>query len=839
MTTTLFVDFGLGIGMGNTLSTTVGAYRSIFGATIGTGTDMTEGTNSFPGGLNAASSLDFTPLNYDFDLNGVTDNNDIVALANAVVPIMQRTLEPFDINVVVEDAANLADAQTSVNLNAGDASGEFDAYVFVTTITSNGFAPGDNSVGNQFRLNGRAAGLDLNAQNGNTRDEAALTFADTIFDDAGTPGTVAFNENLAFRLAFTTTHEAFHTFSYIHTSDTPADQELLTSGDVIRVGSNTRENPFIVTRFDLPHDNPVTEPNNYLLAANDADIGLRDDDLDGIPNLAYVSGTGAHDRITLGANTGRVDVTVNANRNQARTSSIASEFYSINLSSDTEGGILVDASINSDEVVVDARATTNFRLRGGTGVDPVSSTESDLLTLQSNGLSGAYTPGVDAGAGTVNYAGGAQINFSEFENVEAANIPITINPLTLSNFLIQEGGTLFLNGSFINIDTLDTHEVMIDWGDGSTPTALNLATGLRTFNAAHQYLDDNPTGTPIDIYRITVTVTDQDEDAGTIQSGIFIANVAPTLNLTLSPTTINENGVVTLTGTFVDPGLPDTHTVAINWGDGTTSNLFVNQNQLSRTFQITHQYQDDNPTGTPFDIFPITVTVTDDDTGSTQGNTSVRINNVVPTIAGLALSSTVINENDTVTLSGTFTDPGLRDTHIVTINWGDGTTSTLPINQNQLTRKFQITHKYLDDNPFTGTPSDILPITVKVTDDDTGSAQASTVVQVNNINPVITSFTSNANFVDRARAGKPININATFADIGTLDTHRAFVDWGDGTSTQEVIVLQGSGSGAIQGSHIYAKGGAFTLKLILRDDDTGEDIDFTRAIIIGIVGGPG
>ena len=60
----------------------------------------------------------------------------ITAIANAVVPLVQRSLEPFDINVAVGNAANLADAVNAVGANAGDMSGEFDAYLFVTNVTS-------------------------------------------------------------------------------------------------------------------------------------------------------------------------------------------------------------------------------------------------------------------------------------------------------------------------------------------------------------------------------------------------------------------------------------------------------------------------------------------------------------------------------------------------------------------------------------------------------------------------------------------------------------------------------------------------------------------------------
>jgi hypothetical protein len=298
LSTTVFLDFGAGIGMGNTMDTTAAAYRDIFGA--GTGTNLTDD------GLAGDDTLRFTPLNYDFDLDFDIDADDITALSNAVLPLAQRALEPFDIDIVLSAATNLADAGTAVDANDADATGRFDAYVFVMSVTSDGF-DGTNflSVGNQTGLYGEAAAADLNAQAGNDRDEAALAFTDEMFNDTtGTSGTAAFNVNLAQRIAYTAIHEAFHTFTYVHTPDespptASADQRLLASGDVIRRGSVTREDWFIVTRYDLQHGIAVGEPNNYLLAANDADIGLRDGNGNGTPDLAYVTGTGANDVIGL------------------------------------------------------------------------------------------------------------------------------------------------------------------------------------------------------------------------------------------------------------------------------------------------------------------------------------------------------------------------------------------------------------------------------------------------------------------------------------------------------------------------------------------------------------
>src|SRR5262245_9213793 len=81
-TTTIFVDFGQGIGMGNTFSDTVANFRSILGP-LDSGTDLTDD------GYNGTDTLTFAPLNYDFNLDSIVNNADLTALANAVVPLAQ------------------------------------------------------------------------------------------------------------------------------------------------------------------------------------------------------------------------------------------------------------------------------------------------------------------------------------------------------------------------------------------------------------------------------------------------------------------------------------------------------------------------------------------------------------------------------------------------------------------------------------------------------------------------------------------------------------------------------------------------------------------------------
>ncbi|MEZ6110702.1 MAG: hypothetical protein R3C99_06785 [Pirellulaceae bacterium] len=70
-----------------------------------------------------------------------------------------------------------------------------------------------------------------------------------------------------------------------------------------------------------------------------------------------------------------------------------------------------------------------------------------------------------------------------------------------------------------------------------------------------------------------------------------VDDVAPTLTLD-AVTTINENGVATLTGTIADPGTLDTFTLVVNWGDALSPNnvetyTFPASGSGSQTF-LTH-----------------------------------------------------------------------------------------------------------------------------------------------------------------------------------------------------------------------------------------------------------
>jgi hypothetical protein len=115
------------------------------------------------------------------------------------------------------------------------------------------------------------------------------------------------------------------------------------------------------------------------------------------------------------------------------------------------------------------------------------------------------------------------------------------------------------------------------------------------------------------------------------------------------------------------------------------------------------------------------VTVKDDDNGSGSGTTSVTVNNVAPTITGFTGTTSFAGPLVFVpsTFTTTFTDPG-TDTFRAEFNWGDGS----PV---QTVTPFHSGDKV--DHLYT-TAICGRTVTVKVIDDDTGSVQGTTTVNI-------------------------------------------------------------------------------------------------------------
>lgn len=413
----------------------------------------------------------------------------------------------------------------------------------------------------------------------------------------------------------------------------------------------------------------------------------------------------------------------------------------------------------------------------------------------------------------------------------AAQTTVTVNNVSPSNVVlspftgIDENGTVTLDVTFDDPGTLDEHTVAIDWGDGSGILFYAVSAGQRTFSTTHQYADDNPTGTGEDNYVVSVRVLDDDLGASTlVVQSVQVRNVAPSDVVVQPFAAIDEHGVATLNLSFVDPGVDDVHTVAVNWGDG-SGFQFYNVTPGARTFTTTHQYLDDNPTGTASDTYIVTVRVLDDDQGaSTLVVQPIVVNNVAP--SGVVIAPIpAINENGVATLNMSFVDPGSQDQHTVAINWGDGTGFQF-YTVTAGARTFSATHQYLDDNP-TGTSSDTYVVTVRVLDDDLGaSTLAIQTVVVNNVPPTgVVVVPSELAFNE----GSLATVTIAFNEPGIQDTHSYSINWGDGivttgTATRPVFIA----------GHTYADNGNYTVTVTITDDDGGQGVGTGTILVLNV-----
>ncbi len=392
-------------------------------------------------------------------------------------------------------------------------------------------------------------------------------------------------------------------------------------------------------------------------------------------------------------------------------------------------------------------------------------------------------------------------------SVTVNNVPPTLSNVTVTS-PINENDVATLTGNITDPGVLDNFTLVVDWGDGSAAQTYTFAAGATSFNVTHQYLD-NPGPHPSSggDFAIDLTLTDKDGGTATGSTAVTVNNVAPTLSNVAVTSPINENDLATLTGNITDAGTLDSFTLVVDWGDGSAAQTYTFAAGAT-SFNVTHQYLD-NPGPHPSSggDFAIGLTLTDNDGGTATASTAVTVNNVGPTLSNVAVTSP-INENDLATLTGNIPDPGTLDSFTLIVDWGDGSAAQT-VNYTTGTSSFVLPHQYLNNNPGNA------PYTVNLTlsDDDGGTATGSTSLVVKNVAPVITSLTITA-----PPSGSAVALSATFTDAGTLDTHTAVIDWGDGSSSSGVIT-ESNGSGTVAASHVYASDGTFTVTLTVTDAD--------------------
>jgi PKD repeat protein len=262
---------------------------------------------------------------------------------------------------------------------------------------------------------------------------------------------------------------------------------------------------------------------------------------------------------------------------------------------------------------------------------------------------------------------------------------------------VSEGQLLDLGGNgapilglLIDSGTRDTHTATVDWGDGSgvEMATISEVAGSGAVLGSHRYRNE---GT------YTVKVVAKDDDGGVSDVGTFevsVSDVAPTL-VNLVGSTIEENGIATVTAMVNDPGLLDTFEVDVNWQDGGSTDHVVGLGAIdasgtfggtsyqwtaaTRQLQLRHLYLDDGPSpgnGIPADVSDVALTVIDNAGKSTDSTADVNVKNVKPVVSAAADQIAVVGQlldlnGPAAPNLGSFNDVGTLDGHTATVDWGD------------------------------------------------------------------------------------------------------------------------------------------------------------------------
>jgi PKD repeat protein len=282
-------------------------------------------------------------------------------------------------------------------------------------------------------------------------------------------------------------------------------------------------------------------------------------------------------------------------------------------------------------------------------------------------------------------------------------------------------------------------------------------------------------------YTVHLDVTDGDGGSAQRDLLVTVTNTAPVATDLTVPPNLVEGTEATMTISVSDAG-NDAYTVDWDFGDGGTA----------EGEDVTHTWADDGQ-------YDCTVTVTDALMAATVYNFQANVSNADPVITSTTLPDTG-NEGDTLQFVAAATDPG-ADT--VTLTWfldgsqvGTGPTVDLTF----------------DDDA-------VSTLRVEATDEDGGSAVASTDVTIGNVDPVATLTGDTDDGVEPV-----LSWTIDIVDPGA-DTFTHRWDFGDGTLAVTNFPVA---------EHTYAANGTYTVRIEVEDDDGGIGSDQLQVTIDSI-----
>jgi len=216
---------------------------------------------------------------------------------------------------------------------------------------------------------------------------------------------------------------------------------------------------------------------------------------------------------------------------------------------------------------------------------------------------------------------------------------------------INEGEQLTRSGSFADPGS-ESWTGEVDYGEGAGFQSLTL-NPEKSFDLDHLYLDDGN-------FTVTVQITDELDAVGEASFQVIVNNIAPEVTLS-GESSLSEGETFTGAGSLIDPGA-DSWTATVDYDDGQGPEPLVLTEQ---TFTLEHLYPEDG-------IPAVTVCVTDDDGGEGCAGLTLTVENTPPNV--VAGEDMTAETGEVVVFSGSYSDPGVEDTHTISWDFGDGET---------------------------------------------------------------------------------------------------------------------------------------------------------------------
>ena len=277
----------------------------------------------------------------------------------------------------------------------------------------------------------------------------------------------------------------------------------------------------------------------------------------------------------------------------------------------------------------------------------------------------------------------------------------------------------------------------------STPTGpagivtTNAATGTWTWTGAA--LDEGQGQT------ITITADDGHGQQATAQFSTVIKRVLPVATIHGAPASGPEGTAITLTGSAISPSIEDnTKGFMYRW-TATKNGVAFGPVGSGNTFTLTP----DDEGAYVVDLYAT------DDGGFTSLPASASIigANVPPTATFTSVTPTslVMVSHELLTFYGSFSDPGIYDSHTVTWKFGDGATSTTTIPAGGPTT-FSAPHEYESSGTYYAE--------LIVADDDGGTSESGRTVIIQTPAQAMASIAAYMNGISTLNGGQKNSLQA-------------------------------------------------------------------------------